>query len=64
MCNRLGSNTIAMGGYFLKVIKCLLDHFFLGKFENVANKLKEHSMTKPIPRIGGNITSETGAKPS
>lgn len=49
--------------YFLKVIKCLLDHFFLRKCENVANKLKEHSMTKPIPRIGGNITGRAGAKP-
>lgn len=49
--------------YFLRVIKCLLDHFFQGKCENVADKLKEHSMTKPIPRIGGNITNEARAKP-
>lgn len=50
--------------YFLKVIKCLLDLFFsYRKCENVANKLKEYSMTKPIPGIGGNITSKAGAKP-
>lgn len=55
--------------YFPKVIKCLLDLFVVLFFreyvETVENKLKENSMTKPFPWIGGKThKGSKGAKPA
>lgn len=57
MCNRRGSCN-RKWFVFLKQLNAYLIFFFSEHIKNVANKLKEHSMTKPFPWIGGNLTRE------